>query len=246
MKIAKPTVHLIDFMGSDLSVVNAARVSFAKESEWENEKERIQGVFDSALDGGCYDLVDPGFKGILKLADQRLIDYLAKHQHWSPFAHNSLTFRIKAPIFVARQLVKHQVGGVWNEVSRRYVDDEPEFYFPDAYHTKPSNVKQGAGEVMTDTQPEMVLSAMTQWTTQIALNSYKDFLAVGMAPEEARMFLPLNSMTEWWWTGSLMFFARVCKQRLDAHAQSATREVAKLINDSIPQEFQHSWKALMQ
>lgn len=239
MKIAKPTVHLIDFMGSDLSVVNAARVSFAKESDWDRynpfDCDKAY-VFDSETNHAL----------VLSDKDQKLINYLAKHAHWSPFAHNSLTFRIKAPIFVARQLVKHQVGGVWNEVSRRYVDDEPEFYFPDVYHTKPTNAKQGAGEVMADTQPEMVLSAMAQWTTQIALNSYKDFLAVGMAPEEARMYLPLNSMTEWWWTGSLMFFARVCKQRLDAHAQSATREVVKMISDQIPQEFTHSWKALMQ
>ncbi len=231
MKIVQPTVHLVDFMGSDLSAVNAARVSFNKESEWEAI------VVDH---GEFWETTQT-----LSEKDQKLINYLAKHQHWSPFAHNSLTFRIKAPIFVARQMVKHTVGGVWNEVSRRYVDEEPEFYMPALWHKAPTNAKQGAGEVMTDEQPEMVISATVQYATQNALYTYMDMIAVGVAPEEARMVLPLNTMTEWWWTGSLMFFARVCKQRLDPHAQNATRDIAQMINDSIPQEFAHSWKALM-
>ena len=215
MKIAQPSVHLVKFVGSDLDVVNAARVSFAKESTELTDK------------------------------DIKLINYLAKNGHWTPMAHNSLTFRIKAPIFVARQLVKHTVGGVWNEVSRRYVDEEPEFYFPSEYHGRPKGgIKQGSGDSLDDAQPEMILSATAQYTVQNALNVYTDFLAVGMAPEEARMFLPQNTMTEWWWTGSLMFFARVCKQRLDPHAQGATRHIAQLINDAIPKEFQHSWQAL--
>jgi len=215
MKIVPPQVTLVKCSGSDLDVVNAARVSFNKESTELTER------------------------------DIKLIGYLAKHDHFTPFCHNSLTFRIKAPIFVARQLHKHVVGGIINEVSRRYVDDEPEFYLPALWHKAPTNAKQGAGEVMEDAQPEMVISATAEYATQLALNTYKDFLAVGMAPEEARMFLPLNTMTEWWWTGSLMFFARVCKQRLDSHAQSATRDIAKMISEQVPQEFQHSWKALM-
>ena len=225
MKIVQPSVELLDYMGSDLSVVNAARVSFAKESEWEQEMN----------DGPPQ----------LTVKDQKLISYLAKHGHWSPYAHTSLTFRIKAPIFVARQMVKHSVGGVWNEVSRRYVDDEPEFYLPALWHKAPTNAKQGAGEVMDDVQPEIMLSLSAQHSTKQCLNMYQDFIKLGVAPEEARMILPLNTMTEWWWTGSLMFFARVCKQRLDSHAQSATRDIAKMISEQVPQEFQHSWKALM-
>jgi thymidylate synthase (FAD) len=213
MKVSSQSVTLIKFGGSDLDVVNAARVSFHKESLELNEK------------------------------DIKLIGYLAKHNHFTPFAHNSLTFRIKAPIFVARQLVKHAVGGVWNEVSRRYVDEEPEFYLPALLHEKPTSAKQGAGDVHT--KSEVILSGIKNMTWD-SLSYYKWLINEGVAPEEARMMLPLNTMTEWWWTGSLMFFARVCKQRLDAHAQSATREVAKLINEQIPQEFQHSWKALMQ
>ena len=222
MKIVQPSVELLDYMGSDLSVVNAARVSFAKESEWEQEMN----------DGPPQ----------LTVKDQKLISYLAKHGHWSPYAHNSLTFRIKAPIFVARQLVKHQVGGVWNEVSRRYVDDEPEFYLPTLLHEAPKNAKQGAGDILFEGE----LIHELRLATLRSLSTYLSLLQQGVAPEEARMVLPLNCMTEWWWTGSLMFFARVCKQRLDSHAQSATRDIAKMISEQVPQEFQHSWKALMQ
>ena len=211
-------------MGSDLSVVNAARVSFAKESDWD---------YDIKHDGRCNER--------LTEKDQKLISYLAKHQHWSPFAHNSLTFRIKAPIFVARQLVKHQVGGVWNEVSRRYVDDEPEFYFPEVWRGKPVNAKQGSSG-----QTVEVDNNYLKHDLENILSWYTNMISNGVAPEQARMILPQNTMTEWWWTGSLMFFARVCKQRLDPHAQAETREVAQMIADAIPQEFEHSWKALMQ
>lgn len=202
-------------MGSDLSVVNAARVSFSKESSEFTDK------------------------------DEGLINYLAKHNHWSPFAHTSLTFRIKAPIFVARQLVKHQVGGVWNEVSRRYVDDEPEFWFPEVWRGRPVNAKQGSTGVVDVNQPVGDLNIYFQTIVSKTLELYTDLLEAGVAPEQARMVLPQNTMTEWWWTGSLMFFARVCKQRLDAHAQAETQEIAQLINNGIPQQFQHSWKALM-
>ena len=226
MKTSKQTVHLVDSMGSDLSVVNAARVSFAKESEW---------VVTPVGNEESWDVV-----ASLSAQDQKLINYLAKHQHWSPFAHNSLTFRIKAPIFVARQLVKHQVGGVWNEVSRRYVDDEPEFYFPEVWRGKPVNAKQGS-----DGKSHYSLAWHID-AVESCLECYNQMLSDDVAPEQARMILPQNTMTEWWWTGSLMFFARVCKQRLDPHAQQETREVAQMIADAIPHEFVHSWKALMQ
>lgn len=243
MKTSKQTVHLVDSMGSDLSVVNAARVSFAKESEW---------VVTPVGNEESWDVV-----ASLSAQDQKLINYLAKHQHWSPFAHNSLTFRIKAPIFVARQLVKHQVGGVWNEVSRRYVDDEPEFYFPDEWRGRPEGgMKQGSSGVIdkikwnldafSDRIHEGPIHENVKASLGDSLQLYNTLLKSGVAPEQARMVLPQNMMTEWWWTGSLMFFARVCKQRLDPHAQQETREVAQMIADAIPQEFEHSWKALMQ
>lgn len=221
MKISPMSVELIDSMGSDLSVVNAARVSFSKQHKEVEEK-------------------DPG-----------LIAYLATHNHWSPFAHAFLSFRIKAPIFVARQMVKHQVGLAWNEVSRRYVDDEPEFWFPEKWRGKPVNAKQGSSDVdPTPTYQEQQNTGFNifdraETVCERALSAYEDFISAGMAPEQARMVLPLNTMTEWIWSGSLMAFARVVRLRTDSHAQAETSEVAQLINDLVPQEFEHSWKALI-
>ncbi len=213
MKTADISVSLLDSMGTDVSIVNAARVSFAKEQS---------GVYPDE-------------------ADKKLIKYLAKHDHWSPFAHTSVQFRIKAPIFVARQLAKHQVGGVWNEVSRRYVDDEPEFYFPETWRVKPVNAKQGSGGEH---------AASGAWTLAAGinvgqlLNLYSEMIKDGVAPEQARMVLPQNTMTEWIWTGSLVFFARVCDLRLDPHAQSETAEVARQIDTHIRPIFPHAWAAL--
>lgn len=237
MNVAPMKVELIDKMGSDLSVVNAARVSFHKESEWEHWVPETGEV--KAPD---WDTLER-----LSEKDQKLISYLAKHGHWSPFAHTSLQFRIKAPIFVARQLVKHQVGGVWNEVSRRYVDDEPEFWFPKEWRGKPVNAKQGSSGVVDLYSEDSMFDSFydPQGITTFCVTAYDRLLSIGVAPEQARMILPQNTMTEWIWTGSLMFFTRVCKQRLDPHAQQETREVAQLINDLVPEEFQHSWSALM-
>lgn len=222
MKTAQIAVSYIDHMGTDLSVVNAARVSFDKESEW----------------------VPPNTSSgyTLSHADAKLISYLAKHNHWSPFAHTSIQLRVKAPIFVARQLVKHQVGGVWNEVSRRYVSDAPEFYFPEVWRGKPVNAKQGSdGEI----KGQSLCHSEVAYTTESALEAYAALLDSGVAPEQARMVLPQNTMTEWIWTGSLVFWARVCKLRLDAHAQAETAVVAQQINALVGPQFPVSWKALM-
>lgn len=222
MKIVPQKVELIDHMGSDISVVNAARVSFAKESNWD---------YDDDLK--------------VKEGDQKLIRYLASHNHWTPFAHAFLSFRIKAPIFVARQLVKHQVGLSWNEVSRRYVDDEPEFYLPAFWRKRPDgNVKQGSGEDYDEDASDS-LSSDAEDLSEKALRLYNDYIKYGVAPEQARMVLPQNTMTEWIWSGSLAAFARVVTLRLDPHAQKETQEVAQMINSLIPGEFEHSWKALV-
>ena len=231
MKIAKQRVEYVDHMGSDLSVVNAARVSFAKQSDWVYEGlERFRSEYDDKY---------------LSEKDTKLISYLAKHGHWSPFAHNSISFRIKAPIFVARQLVKHQVGLVWNEVSRRYVDDEPEFYFPDKWRKRADNVKQGSGESFFGGGNEYQ-EIIAKNITEDCFLKYKTLLKNGVAPEQARMVLPQNTMTEWIWTGSLMAFARVCKQRLDSHAQQETQEVAAFIDGYCRNLFPVSWQALME
>ena len=232
MKITNQSVELLDYMGSDLAVVNAARVSFHKTSEWEDPE------FTIDQDTGA--LV--GINDRLSDKDQKLIAYLAKHGHWSPFAHCFLSFRIKSPIFVARQLVKHQVGLAWNEVSRRYVDDEPEFYFPQVWRGKPINAKQGSSGVIED---EWAWSSSAKEHVKNCLAWYDAAISAGMAPEQARMVLPQNMMTEWIWSGSLMAFARVCNLRLDSHAQQETQEIAKQINSLIPEEFKWSWKALV-
>ena len=223
MKTANIAVTLLDHMGSDLTVVNAARVSFDKESEFERDHEEL-----------CDKLSD---------ADARLVKYLAKHDHWSPFAHTSVQFRVKAPIFVARQLVKHCVGGVWNEVSRRYVDSEPEFYIPAEWRGRPDgSVKQGSGEPV---RYHKLVEAVVRKTTADALAIYNALLSSGVATEMARMVLPQNTKTEWYWTGSLMFGARVCRQRLDAHAQAESQQVALLVSQHMRKLFPVSWDVLM-
>ena len=209
-------VKLVDKMGTDLSVVNAARVSFAKESEWERP-----------------DL----YENQLKDSDIKLIQYLAKHNHWSPFAHASLQFHIKAPIFVARQLVKHQVGLVWNEVSRRYVDDEPEFYIPQVWRKRPDkSIKQGSSNETI----EYDISGSIEFVNQ----TYKNLLREGVAPEMARMVLPQNLYTEWYWSGTLYAFSRVCNLRCAKDTQSETREIANGIRDICSSEFPTSWGEL--
>lgn len=208
-------VELIDSMGSDLSVVNAARVSFRKRSE--------------SLDA----------------RDIKLISYLARHNHWTVFGHCSLSFRIAAPIFVARQLGKHQVGLVWNEVSRRYVDAEPEFFVPAVWRTRAENVKQGSGDP-AGSYEERLADVLLLETTEKALESYNKLLERGICPEQARMILPQNMMTEWIWTGSLMAFIRVCKLRLDPHSQQETREIAEKIKTHLEVLFPESTKALLQ
>ena len=199
-------VQLIDHMGSDLSVVNAARVSFAKES---NEFSK---------------------------QDAKLIHFLAKHNHWSPFGHASLQFRIKAPIFVARQLVKHQVGLVWNEISRRYVDNEPEFYIPSEWRLKAEDKKQGS----SDETIEYNINGAIEFVTQ----TYNNLLRANVAPEMARMILPQNLYTEWYWSGTLMAFARVCNLRCKSDTQWETRVIANQIDCEAKQHFPTSWGAL--
>ena len=211
-KGARVDVELIDHMGSDTSIVNAARVSFGK-----RVKEMSEG-------------------------DTKLIKYLAKHNHWSPFGHASLQFRIKAPIFVARQLVKHQVGLTWNEISRRYVDYEPEFYEVDSWRGRPINKKQGSSEEEIEwiDRGTRTDSLQSQVET-IALKNYNRMLEAGIAPEQARMILPQSMMTEWYWSGTLYAFARVCNLRCAEDAQYETRIVANLINDECEKLFPISW-----
>ena len=215
------TVELIDHMGSDLTVVNAARVSFGK------RKEKFT------------------------ISDVGLIQYLAKHNHWSPFGHASLQFHIKAPVFVARQLVKHQVGLVWNEISRRYVDDEPEFCTVDSWRARAENKKQGSDETKTidevyppESDWKFPTSSLKKQVETLALKYYNTMLESGIAPEQARMILPQSMMTEWYWSGTLYAFARVCNLRCKPDAQLESREVCNMIDEQVAELFPVSWKAL--
>lgn len=224
MKIVDMSVELIDRCGDDLSVVNAARVSFAKESDWEVFNDENDCAWD-----------------VLSEKDTKLINYLAKHNHKSPFNHCFLSFHVKAPIFVARQLVKHEYLP-WNEVSRRYVDDEPEFWFPKEWRGRVENVKQGSSNDVI--VPDKAFDPLN--VAAVALMSYNKMLQDGIAPEQARMILPQNTMTEWIWSGTLFAFVKMCKLRRDTHAQQETREVTEHIAGFIEHLFPVSFKALME
>ena len=212
-------VTYIDHMGNDLSVVNAARVSFGKKSKLE-----------------CIDMVKG--KYVLNNKDARLIKYLARNKHTSPFGHAFASFHVKAPIFVARQLVKHKFLR-WNEISRRYVDYEPEFYVPDEWRGRSADKKQGSDGVINDIRPS-VANNMVEDCRQ----NYNYLLAKGVCPEQARMVLPQSTMTEWYWSGSLDAFADMCNLRDRDDTQYETRLVAKQIDKVMVKAFPHSWEAL--
>ena len=215
-------VTYIDHMGSDLSVVNAARVSFGKKSEWELECDCVTD--SSCMEIGC-DCGNPNTARQLPERDTKLIKYLAKHGHTSPFGHAFASFHVKAPIFVARQLVKHKFLR-WNEISRRYVDDEPEFYVPDVWRGRSDDKKQGSeGEVKLGTLDNAIVSDSPYY----ALSAYKSLLQAGVAPEQARMVLPQSTMTEWYWSGSLDAFMDMCNLRCKLDTQYETRLVAEYI-----------------
>ena len=208
-------VTLIDYMGSDLTVVNAARVSFGKR--------KGKAEFDSS--------------------DKKLINYLARHNHWSPFGHCSIQFSIKAPVFVARQLVKHQVGLTWNEISRRYVNTEAEFFEPDVWRSAADDKKQGSSDEAIN-----ISSHSKRVYQQVLLKAkwtYEDLLKQGVCPEQARMVLPQSMITEWYWSGTLYAFARVCNLRCKPDAQQETREIANMIDKECGKMFPISWGALI-
>ncbi|MCG7944851.1 MAG: FAD-dependent thymidylate synthase [Candidatus Thiodiazotropha taylori] len=210
-------VEYVDHMGSDLSVVNAARVSFGKKHE----------EFD-------------------EVKDAKLIKYLASHKHISPFGHCFASFHVKAPVFVARQLVKHKFLR-WNEISRRYVDDEPEFYVPDEWRGRSPDKKQGSeGEVAYDYDKYLLHADQRPGygIDRVCLEEYKDMLAAGICPEQARMVLPQSMMTEWYWSGSLDAFSDMCNLRCKPDTQLESQLVANQIDEKMSELFPISWKNL--
>ena len=207
-------VELITHMGSDLTVVNAARVSMNHHHE------------------------------AFTVHDERLIAYLAKHSHWTPFAHCQAQFRIDAPIFVANQLKRHQIGFALNEVSRRYVDSAPVFE-PLTWRTRPEkNIKQGSGHEFSDLLQARFRS-LQERAERVSESCYLELLSLDVAPEQARAVLPQSMHTSWYWTGSLFAWARLCVQRLDSHAQGETRWVAERVAGHMNELFPVSWAALV-
>lgn len=196
----------VNHMGDDLAVINAAKVSFGKKSSSLDEKG----------------------KGLIK--------YLGKHKHFSPFGHCFASFHVKAPIFVARQLVKHKFLR-WNEISRRYVDDDPEFYTPEVWRGKSENKKQGS----EGTAETLFIPEEFHYRCETV---YKQLLKDKVCPEQARMVLPQSTMTEWYWSGSLDAFANMCNLRCKEDTQYETRIVANQIDEVMKKLFPESWRAL--
>jgi thymidylate synthase (FAD) len=226
----------IDHLGDDLRVVNAARVSFDKESDWANPS----AVFT-------------GDEPILSAQDHRLILYLAKHGHWTPFAHPHVTMRETVPIFVARQRLKHFVGFEYNEVSRRYVDSDPEFFLPDYWRKRAEDKKQGSSDDIIDEdylttdvwRQGSCITIKADTFHEIALQLYKEMLAEGCCPEQARMILPQNMYTSYYVTGSLAAWARAYKQRIKPDAQYEIQLLAREWDKVIRPLFPASWSALV-
>ena len=257
-------------MGDDLNVVNNARVSFDKQSSWKLDFSKDHKFGDHVLsdkDAGLVRFLATGFRksewnemiqSVRTMSDleiHRLFLKLRRHAtHWAPMAHPHVQMRITAPIFLARQYVKHQIGLTWSEVSRRYVDDEPSFWFPDGWRARPEGgIKQGssdmivesiraedeAGEFYTDPQH------LSEAATEAGLAVFLGMIEAGVAPELARINLPQNMMVTWRWTGSLAAFARVCQQRCDTHAQKEAQILGSQISTIMSGLFPVAWDAMV-
>ena len=212
----------INHMGDDLTVVNAARVSFGKQSEAQG----YTGAEGEAM------------RPVLADGDVRLIRYLAMYEHMSPFGHCFVSFHVKAPIFVARQLVKHKFLR-WNEISRRYVDDGISFYYPEVWRSKATDKKQGSGPALVDQEIDLGT------TYTVVAQLYNSLIQKGVCPEQARMVLPQSTMTEWYWSGSLDAFADMCILRCKDDTQEETRVVAQQISEVMLSLFPNSWQSLL-
>lgn len=256
MNVEQIKAEYLDHMGSDLTVVNAARTSFGKESELVLDEygNAVLKAADANLirflasgyranewDVLLDEIIDHARHGSKAELTDILKAFKRKAQHWAPFAHPHVSIRIRIPIFLARQFVKHQVGGVWSEESRRYISNEPGVWFPDEWHTRPEDIKQGSGGLVAN---QALAHTVAEASTKAALDDYANLLTIGTAPEEARIVLPLNMMTTVTWTGSLLFWSRVCNQRVDNHAQLAAQDLGRKIADIVRPLYPVSWKEL--
>ena len=269
MKHASIQAVYLDHMGTDITVVNAARASFGKDSDWDLKPVPPYGLKEKILkstDASLIKFLATGYRssewetfldeiidtvismervgdvatGKVELTNM-LHAYKRKAQHWAPFGHPHVQIRMTLPIFLARQFVKHQIGGVWSEESRRYISDEPGVWFSQEWHTRPDDIKQGSAGPVAD---QTTVDHIAMSSTMNSLRAYENMLAEGTAPEEARIVLPLNMMTTVVWTGSLLFWSRVCNQRVDSHAQLPAQELGKIIASIMEPLFPVSWKHL--
>lgn len=215
-------VEVIDWMGDDLTVVNAARVSMDKESAWGGKQAEWE----------------------LQARDKKLIKYLAKHKHWTPFAHPQITVRVEAPIFTKIQCFKHKVGFTENEISRRYVSSLPTFHTPTLWRDKGDNIKQGSIEAGDYTIQDYVKGCYSKHI-DASIELYEYLIHAGVCAEQARMVLPQSMNTEWYWTGSLSAFARFYVQRTHSTSQKETKEIAIQCGKLIQPLFPVSWEALI-
>tara|TARA_B100001094_G_scaffold333124_1_gene408780 strand:- start:14089 stop:14853 length:765 start_codon:yes stop_codon:yes gene_type:complete len=241
------SVQYVDHMGSDLTIVNSARVSFDSESDWvvdEEVESRLKRTNSTFRPSDIYKLSD---------RDAKLIKYLARHNHWTPFAHPQITLRIKAPVSIRTQFFKHKQGFVENEISRRYVDFEPEFYIPKFRKRPEKGMKQGSdgwlecvdgGGETSGGFATHHLYEKYEGLMRNALNVYDELIASNVAPEQARFALPQSMYTEWYWTGSLAAYARFYKQRIDDHAQWEIQQYAEKIGNIIRPLFPNSWSEI--
>ena len=268
-----PSVDYVDHLGTDLLVVNAARASFNSGSSWQtvahndlydgaviqmNPRIEYRPTFLKKADADLIRFLASGYRTkewnelldtIMACRDRdELSDILRAYknraQHWAPFGHPHVTLKLAMPMFVARQMVKHQVGGGWSEESRRYVSEDRNYYPVEEWHNRPPDIKQGAGSAI-DAEMQQFCQELYQQLVKTSDAAYQQLREAGVAPEEARMVLPLTLMTHVTWTGSLLFWARVCNQRSDSHAQSASRQLAKMIEKIVAPLFPVSWKNLV-
>lgn len=274
MNIVKPTVTYEDHFGDDLKVANAARVSFSKRSDWlylpdggktlrPADRALIaflaRGCSGDDWDNLVWETQDAVFDGEFEDVSNILNHVKRMPCHWAPFAHCGVTLVFKVPLFVARQLGKHQVGFVWSEESRRYIDGEPEFYLPEAWRKKAKNVKQGSSDKVVkqlkheEGQEDLWgpfdvkwdIHSHTELNLHGCLDMYNALIESDVCPEQARMVLPQNTMVNFWLTGSLYGWSRMAIQRLDPHAQKETRDVVQMVSNIIEPLFPISWKELV-
>lgn len=220
-------VEYVDHMGDDLAIVNAARVSFDKVCDtWEGTMANGWREPDS------YSAED----------NTKLINYLAKHKHWTPFAHTAISLRMGAPVPIRTQCFKHKVGLVENEESRRYIKSTPVVYIPKAFRSIPEgSIKQGSGDIHEDSEYWV---EQYKYVTNIAVESYLNMIEAGVCPEQARLVLPQGAIVNWIWTGNLLSFANFYNKRIEASAQKEVQAVAAKVREVIEPLFPVSWKGL--